>query len=95
MPDVAPTAGDEDEAARKTEWIEMGSEVRGVSVDSRTAELLREHDSSRPCATLLDRYVACVEEYNIELCDDEKFLYRKCIREFIKRTRGASDTASR
>eukprot|EP00307_Rebecca_sp_RCC1486_P001281 CAMPEP_0119425134 /NCGR_PEP_ID=MMETSP1335-20130426/33930_1 /TAXON_ID=259385 /ORGANISM="Chrysoculter rhomboideus, Strain RCC1486" /LENGTH=106 /DNA_ID=CAMNT_0007450687 /DNA_START=39 /DNA_END=360 /DNA_ORIENTATION=+ len=60
---------------RTTEWITMGSEVRGVSVDAGTAALLHEHDTQRPCATLLDRYVACVQEYNIELCDDEKFLY--------------------
>mmetsp|Transcript_23088 Transcript_23088/g.59318 ORF Transcript_23088/g.59318 Transcript_23088/m.59318 type:complete len:98 (-) Transcript_23088:164-457(-) len=80
---------------RTTEWITMGSEVRGVSVDAGTAALLHEHDTQRPCATLLDRYVACVQEYNIELCDDEKFLYRKCIREFVQQQRDTRSSPSR
>lgn len=69
---------------RPVEFIPLGKEVRGVRVDDARAAMLRDHDPARPCYRLLALYESCVGEYNIELCDDEKFLYRRCIREFLR-----------
>jgi hypothetical protein len=70
--------------AERVDWIPLNGEVRGVRVSGSIAQQLEEHEDRRPCGGLLDRYVACVQEYNIEVCDDEKFLYRKCIRAFLQ-----------
>mmetsp|Transcript_32813 Transcript_32813/g.81530 ORF Transcript_32813/g.81530 Transcript_32813/m.81530 type:complete len:88 (+) Transcript_32813:108-371(+) len=72
----------------RVEWIPLNGEVRGVRVTGSVAQQLEEHEDRRPCGGLLDMYVACVQEYNIEVCDDEKFLYRKCMRNFLQRVKG-------
>lgn len=79
----------------KVEWVPLNGEVRGVRISEAVSQLIAQGAAdttsastgadSRPCGGLLDLYVACAREYNIELCDDEKFLYRKCIREFVDR----------
>jgi hypothetical protein len=83
-PSTDPSEAQDKSSASKVEWIPLNGEVRGVRVQADTSQLLDEHEGSRPCGGLLDRYVACAKEFNIELCDDEKFLYRKCIREFVR-----------
>jgi hypothetical protein len=82
------------------EWVPLNGEVRGVRVDEAVSQLIEQGAANaapaavsgarvgadaRPCGGLLDLYVTCAKEYNIELCDDEKFLYRKCIRDFVDR----------
>mmetsp|Transcript_15598 Transcript_15598/g.38164 ORF Transcript_15598/g.38164 Transcript_15598/m.38164 type:complete len:97 (+) Transcript_15598:39-329(+) len=78
--------GNKEEATR-TDWIALNGEVRGVRVNAKQAHGLEEFEDERPCGSLLDSYVECVRDYNIELCDDEKFLYRKCIRAYVERHR--------
>lgn len=75
------------EAAGKVEWIPLNKEVRGVHVSPPVSRLLDDRTDARPCGGLLDLYVSCVRTYNIELCDDEKFLYRKCMRDFLQERR--------